>query len=158
MPTDDLGQRLDTQLLRSLSRHKDQSRGTIVQVRRVGSSNATALFETWRQGRDLLEDDPLVLFVLLHDCVTLPALDGHRSDLGIESARLPSTVRSLVRLDRVGILSLTTDAVFRRGSLATVPHGEVVVNIPKTIVLKSVLGLELAKSGVLAGNQKAGKR
>lgn len=53
------------------------------------------------------------------------------------------------------ILGLTSDAVLLGGVLTTVAHRELVVHVPKRIVLECVKSLELAKRGVGARDEES---
>lgn len=155
--TDDLGERSQVELLGLLSRHEDESGGTVGQRGGVGGGDGTVLLEGGAEGRNLLEDDTLVLLILTDNGVSLLALDRHRDDLGVEGTLLPCTSSTLVRLDGMRVLGLTSDAVLLSRVFTTVAHGEVVVDIPETVVLERVAGGELAKGRVLTGQEEAMK-
>jgi hypothetical protein len=155
--TDNLGERSKVELLGLVSRHEDQSRGTIGERGRVGGGDRTVLLEGGAEGRDLLEDDALVLLILADNGVPLLALDRHGDDLGVKGTLLPCTCRALVGLDGMVVLRLTGDAVLLSRVLTTVAHGEVVVDIPETVGLERVTGGELAERRVRAGQEEAAK-
>lgn len=148
--TNNSRKRSETKVFGFLCACQYQRGSTVAQRRRVRCRYGTILLEGRPESRDLLKDDPLVLFILFYDGITLLSLDGYRSDLSIVSTVGPGTGSTLVRLNGVSILRLSRNLKFCRSSLSTVPHSEVVVYIPQTVCLQRIPGSEFTKRRVLS--------
>ena len=148
--TNNSRKRSETKVFGFLRACQYQRGSTVAQRRRVRCRYGTILLEGRPESRDLLEDDPLVLFVLFYDGITLLPLDGDRSDLGIVNTVGPGTGSTLVRFNSMSILRLSRDLKLGRSSLSTVPHPEVVVYIPQTVRLQRIPGSEFTERRVLS--------
>lgn len=149
--TDHPGKGLDVEFLGFLSRHQNQCRCTVVEVRRVGSCDHTSGLERRLEGGNLVENDLLVLFIFLDNRVPFLALDDDGSNLVIEDTLFPCPLGAFIRLDGMRIQRFASDLILLGGGLSTVAHSEVVVNIPETIALYRVLRFELTVQGVSSG-------
>lgn len=94
--TDDFGKGLETELVGLLGGHQDECGSAIADGGRVCSGDAAALLEGRPERWDLVEDNPFVLLILLHDGIAFLAFDGYRNDFSVESARFPSPVSPLI--------------------------------------------------------------
>lgn len=140
----DLGQRLDTELLHLSFGSKDDSRSTVVQSRGVGGGDGAALVENGAESRDLFEFDVLVLFVFADDNVTLLVRDGDGCDLVGEGVGLPGVGGALVGFDSIGILHFTGERLCLGRVFSAVAHGYLVVYIVQTVLDDSVQCLDVA--------------
>ena len=152
--TNDLGQRLETKLLRLRIRGENDGRGTVVDAGCVGGGDGAVLEEDGLEGRHLVEDDLLVLLILLDDGLALPVLDGDGCKLGVEGTSGPSLGGAFVRFDGMRVLVLTGNVVLLGRVLSTVAHRNLVVDVRETIRDERVLCRCVAEGGVGAGKEE----
>lgn len=156
-PAENLGQRLDAELLELGLRNEDNGGSTIVDGSSVGSGNGAAVRdEDWANGLELVDVQVLDLLVALNLdgglATTTANLDG--GDLG-ENASLRGGLRLLVGLDGVLVLGLTAQTVVLTAELSLKTHELLLsISVAETILLHAI---DEPRVAVLDASSEVGK-
>ena len=147
-------QRLEAELLCLACRHHDHGCGAVVHSRSIAGGDGAILFKGRLEGAQAFDGsirtDGLVAIKSARDVALFLRRDVDGQHLLSEAAMLLGLGSAAMRLECVGILLLSGDAVFLSDILAGQTHVVVVEDIPKAIVNHRVDDLRVAHAKAVA--------